>query len=329
MPKDLELTFSVADYHRTRPLLDGDIAIDGMALSTNATPRGDACMLPVYEAYDVAEMSMSLYVMARSRGEPVYALPIFPQRLFIQPYVFVSPKSGIRTPADLKGKRVGAPLYRLTVALWARGILEEHYGVAPSDVAWVTQEEEGSEYRVPDNVELTQGDTDTEDLLLQGQIDALITPNVPPSFRAGDPRIQRLFPDCRAAIMDYFHKTAIFPITHAVVVREEWLRKEPWIVGKLVDAFEEANRLSWQKYEYPKRLSFPTSVLMLEEEEAAFGKDPWRHGLACNAFVLEKFMDYAAAQGYIPRPLSLAESFWTEDGLGWTGGTGLSSVAGA
>ncbi len=329
MPKDLELTFSVADYHRTRPLLDGEVAIDGISLIANATPRGDACMLPVYEAFDVAEMSMSLYVMARSRGEPVYALPIFPQRLFVQPYVFVSPKSGIRTPADLKGKRIGAPLYRLTVALWARGILEEHFGIAPTDVEWVTQEGEGSEYRVPDDVRLSQGEADVEELLLQGEIDALTTPNVVPSFRAGDPRIGRLFPDCRAAIMDYFENTAIFPITHAVVVREEWLQKEPWIVAKLIAAFTEANRLSWQKYEYPKRLSFPTSVLMLEEEEAAFGKDPWVHGLGPNANVLETFMGYAAAQGYIPRPLSLAESFWTEDGLGSTGGTRVSTMAGA
>ncbi|MDH3240397.1 MAG: ABC transporter substrate-binding protein [Alphaproteobacteria bacterium] len=328
MPKELELTFSVADYHRTRPLLDGDVRADGISLIPNATPRGDACMLPVYEAFDVAEMSMSLYVMARARGEPVYALPIFPQRLFIQPYVFVAPGAGIRTPADLKGKRVGAPLYRLTVALWARGILQEHYGIAPSDVAWVTQEGEGTEYQVPDGVRLAQGETDVEELLLRGEIDALITPNVPPSFRAGDPRIARLFPNCRAAIMDYFQKTAIFPITHAVVVREEWLEKEPWIVGKLIAAFEEANRLSWQLYEYPKRLSFPTSVLMLEEEEAAFGKDPWRHGLGPNAEALEKFMEYAAAQGYTPRPLSLAESFWTEDGLGRSGGGELSRIAG-
>ncbi|HSR56238.1 MAG TPA: ABC transporter substrate-binding protein, partial [Alphaproteobacteria bacterium] len=227
MSNDLELTFSVADYHRTRPLLNGDVTIEGIRLNANATPRGDACMLPVYEAFDIAEMSMSLYAMARARGEPVYALPIFPQRLFIQPYVYVSPGSGIRTTADLKGKRIGAPLYRLTVALWARGILEEHYGLSPTDVDWVTSEPEGSEYRVPDDIRLTRSATDVEELLLKGEIDGLITPNVPASFRKGDPRITRLFPDCRAAVMDYFRKTAIFPITHTVVVREEWLQKEP------------------------------------------------------------------------------------------------------
>lgn len=329
MPKDLELSFSVVDYHRTRPLLSGEVTIEGITLDCNTTPHGEACMLPVYEQYDVAEMSMSLYVMARSRGEPVYALPIFPQRLFIQPYVFVSPGSNIRTPADLRGKRVGAPLYRLTVALWARGILEEHYGVSPTDVQWVTSAPEGSEYQVPEEVSLTLAETDVEELLLQGELDALILPNVAKSYRRGDPRIARLFPETRAAVMEYFGETGIFPITHAVVVRAEWLEKEPWIAGRLIAAFEEAHRLSWAEYEYPKRLSFPTAVLMLEEEEAAFGKDPWCHGLEANAFGLRKFMDYAAAQGYIPRPLDLGEAFWTEDGLGWHEEERLLGVAGA
>ena len=329
MPKNLELTFSVADYHRTKPLLNGDVTMEGISPNLNATPRGEACMLPVYEEFDVAEMSLSLYVMARSRGEPVYALPIFPQRLFIQPYVFVSPQSGIRAPEDLKRKRIGAPLYRLTVALWARGILEEYYGVSPRDVQWITSEPEGPEYQVPERVNLTQGEMDTEELLLNGEIDALITPNVPKSYRLGDPRIKRLFHDCRGSIMEYFGKTGIFPITHAVVVREEWLEKAPWIVGKLIAAFEEANRLSWQEYEYPKRLSFPTAVLMLEEEEGAFGKDPWRHGLEANAFVLDKFMAYAAAQGYIPKRLELGEAFWTEEGLGWSPEKKISSLVGA
>jgi 4,5-dihydroxyphthalate decarboxylase len=310
-------------------LLNGDVTMEGIHLNLNATPRGEACMLPVYEEFDIAEMSLSLYVMARARGEPVYALPIFPQRLFIQPYVFVSPQSGVGEPADLKGKRVGAPLYRLTVALWARGILEEHYGVSPDQVNWITQEPEGPEYQVPDGVSLIQGEVDTEELLLRGEIDALITPNVPKSYRMGDLRIRRLFHDCGSSIMEYFQKTAIFPITHAIVVREEWLQKEPWIVGKLIAAFDQANRLSWQEYEYPKRLSFPTSVLMLEEEECAFGKDPWRHGLEANGFVLDKFIEYAAAQGYIPKRLDLGEAFWTEEGLGWSPEKKISSLAGS
>ena len=329
MPRDLELTFSVADYHRTRPLLNGDVTIEGINLKPHETARGVACMRPVYEEFDVAEMSLTLYVMARSRGEPVYALPIFPQRLFIQPLVFTSPASNIREPGDLKGKRVGIPLYRLTVGLWARGILEEHYGVSPDQIHWITSEPEGSEYDVPAEVKLTQGEADAEELLLKGEIDALITPNVPKSYRAGDARIRRLFHECRESITEYFQKTRMFPITHTLVVREEWLEKEPWIVAKLVEAFGVANRHSWNEYEYPKRLSFPTAVLMLEEEESAFGKDPWQHGLEPNRFVLEKFMEYAVAQGYIPKRLDMGEAFWTENGLESGPKKKISSLVGA
>jgi 4,5-dihydroxyphthalate decarboxylase len=102
----------------------------------------------------------------------------------------------------------------------------------------------------------------------------------------------------------------MFPITHTVVVREELLRREPWIVGRLVDAFDAADALCRKEYDYPKRLSFPTAALVLEEEEQRFGKNPWQNGLAANTHTLEKFMEYAAAQGYTPRVLSIEEAFW-------------------
>jgi hypothetical protein len=130
--------------------------------------------------------------------------------------------------------------------------------------------------------------------------DALIAPNVPPSFRAGDPRIRRLFKDCRASVTEYFRKTKVFPITHTVVLRESLIDKHPWIVNSLVNAFAEAERLCRKAYEYPKRLAFPTAVLMLEEEEETFGKEPFQHGLTPqNQVVLEKFLQYAEEQGYI------------------------------
>ena len=92
----------------------------------------------------------------------------------------------------------------------------------------------------------------------------------------------------------------MFPITHAVVLRESLIDKHPWIVNSLVNAFAAAERLCRKAYEYPKRLAFPTAVLMLEEEEETFGKEPFQHGLPPqNQVVLEKFLQYAEEQGYI------------------------------
>lgn len=312
MARNLRLKLSIGDYHRTKGLLNGDVAIDGIEFDVYSAAPGEACLRPIYEEFDVAEMSLSWYVMARSRGEPVYALPIFPMRMFVQPYIYTSPNAKIEKPADLIGKRVGMDLYRLTIGLWARGILEENYGVLPEQMHWVTGGEEGAGFQLPAGVTLTQGNVDPEDLLLRGEIDALISPNVPGSFTAGDQRIRRLFTDCRAEIYKYFSATGCFPITHTVVVREDLLKSEPWIVGRLVKAFTEADARCAKEYAYPKRLSFPTAALLLEEEEAAFGKNPWQHGLKENQATLRQFMNFAAKQGYIPRPLDLDEAFWPE-----------------
>jgi 4,5-dihydroxyphthalate decarboxylase len=297
---DLELSLMVADYDRTKALATGEVGIDGVSLKVFPPPtQGAACYRPVYEMFDVVEMSLSWYVMARCRGEPLVALPIFPLRMFIQPYIFCSPNSGIEAPQDLKGKRLGMEQYRFTVGLWGRGILEEHHGVSPSDVQWVTSSPEGAGYEAPQNVKKTVQEKDVEQLLLDGQLDAVIAANVPRAYRAGDPRIRRLFPDCANSVQEYFDSTQIFPITHTLVLKESLLNKHPWLPGGLLAAFNEANRLCRERYQYPKRFSFPTAVLLREEQEKRFGKNPWSHGLSCNAHVLEKFVEYAQRQGYI------------------------------
>jgi 4,5-dihydroxyphthalate decarboxylase len=313
MKSDLELKFSVADYHRTRPLLTGQVTVAGIKPSFHAAAPGEACLRPVYEEFDIAEMSLSWYAMARYRKEPVYALPIFPLRMFIQPYIYCRSDSGIEEPRDLIGKRVGMDRYRLTVGLWARGILQDHHGVTPDQIDWISGEPEGAGFDIPANVKVTLANRDVEQLLLEGAIDAVIAPNVLDSFRAGDKRIRRVFQHCRESVDDYFAKTGIFPITHTVVVREELLAKEPWIVDSLVDAFEQADKVCRKEYDYAKRLSFPTTALILEEEERRFGTNPWAHGLEPNRHTLETFMRYAATQGYTGRQLSIEESFWSDD----------------
>jgi 4,5-dihydroxyphthalate decarboxylase len=310
MKTGLELTLSVADYHRTRPLLKGDVQFDGINPSFYKAASGEACLRPVYEEFDVAEMSLSWYAMARCRNEPVCALPIFPMRMFIHPYIYCGANSGIKEPRDLIGRRIGMDRYRLTIGLWARGLLEEYHGVKPSEVRWFTSEAEGAGFEAPADVEVTIAGEDVEEMLLRGDVDALISPNVPKSFRAGDPRLRRLFEPCRPAVEQYFASTGIFPITHTLVVREELLEREPWIVDSLVKGFEAADAFCRKEYDYPKRLLFPTAQLILEEEERRFGNNPWQEGLAPNAATLDKFMQYAAAQGYTPRVLSIAEAFW-------------------
>jgi 4,5-dihydroxyphthalate decarboxylase len=310
MAKELDLTFSLADYDRTQPLLSGAVKADGIHFQFRPAVPGEACLIPVYEQFDIAEMSLSWYAMARLRGEPVIALPIFPMRMFIQPYIFCSAASPARAPEDLRGKKVGMDQYRLTVGLWARGILQEFYGVRPGEMSWVTSEAEGAGFEPPPDVRIAVGEKNVESLLLDGALDALIAPNVPASFQNGDPRIRRLFADCRAEVIGYFRKANIFPITHTVVVREALAAEHPWIVARLVDAFEAAEKACRRAYAYPKRLALPAAVLVVEEEQAAFGEEPFQHGLTPpNRLVLEKFLQYAHEQGYLSRRPTLNEMF--------------------
>jgi 4,5-dihydroxyphthalate decarboxylase len=301
MTKELELTLMLADYHRTRPILSGEVTVEGIKLMPRRAVPGEACLRPVYEEFDIAEMSLSWYAMSRCRGEPVIALPIFPLRMQIHPYIFCSASSGIERPEDLKGKKIGMDEYRLTVGLWARGILQEYYGVKPEDCSWVTSEPERAGFQPPSGVNITVVNQPTEQLLLSGEIDALIPPNIPPSFRKKDPRMQRVIKNPRAVVTEYFRKTRIFPITHTLVVRQQLLDQNSWIVASLLRAFTEAENVCRKSYEYAKRLAFPSAVLILEEEEQIFGSDPWAHGLTPeNCTVLEKFIEYAQGQGYIP-----------------------------
>ena len=310
MAHNLNLTLMLADYHRTKPILSGEVTADGITLKPCPAVPGEACLRPVYEEFDIAEMSLSWYMMARCRGEPVVALPVFPMRMFIHPYIFCSSASNIHAPEDLKGKKVGMDQYRLTVGLWARGILTEFYGVRPEEMLWFTSEPEGAGFLPPKEVSIADRDESVESLLLKGEIDALIAPNVPPSFRAGDPRIRRLFKDCRTEIMEYFRKTKIFPITHTVVLRESLVAEHPWIVSSLVGAFAEAEIICRKSYEYPKRLALPSAVLVIEEEEEAFGNEPFQHGLTPqNRVVLDKFLQYAEEQGYISYRPKLSDLF--------------------
>ena len=310
MAKEIELTLMLADYHRTRPLLNGEVVAKGIKLQPRRAESGEACMRPVYEEFDIAEMSLSWYMMARCRNEPVIALPIFPLRMQIHPYISCGASSGIEGPEDLKGKKIGMDEYRLTVGLWARGILREYHGVRPEECQWFTSAPERAGYQPPAGVNIIVVDEPTEALLLRGEIDALIPPNIVPSFRAKDPRIRRVFKDIRSTVNDYFHKTKIFPITHTLVVRQSLFDQHPWIVSSLLNAFGEAEKLCRKSYDYAKRLAFPSAVLILEEEEEVFGDNPWEHGLTPeNQVVLEKFVQYAEEQGYIPYRPKLKDLF--------------------
>jgi 4,5-dihydroxyphthalate decarboxylase len=297
----LPLSIAFSDYDRTRPLIDGRVVPEGTAPTYTLDDIAQFCVRPVYEEFDVAEMSFSWYCAARDRGEPVIALPIFPLRMPVLAYMYCRSDAPFTSPADLRGKKIGVLAYRLTVMLWLRGIIEDHFGVKPEEMSWVsTMANEGAGYVYPKGMDITVvPDGDLQQMLLEGTVDAVFAPTTLPGIANGDGRLRRLFPDARAALADYYAKTNILPITHTVCVGEALLERAPWVAGKLLTAFRKAQQICDEAYLEPKYLSSFDAVLNLEESRHTFGERQYVHGLEPNRHIVETFVRYAHAQNYI------------------------------
>ena len=308
----LPVHMAVADYDRTRPILDGRVKPEGVDLTISTSGISDFCVQPIYETYDVAEFSLSWYVAARMRGEPVIALPLFPLRMPVLAYLYVRDDSNISCPRDLIGKRIAATAYRLTVNLWTRGLMNDHYGLSPEQVTWVMGAPEGADYVSPKNIkaEIIPG-SNPEQLLRQGKVDAILVPTTPASWLRREPGMRRLFRDARAEMRSMVARTGILPITHTIVMKQSLYDNEPWLVKSFYDAFCEAQRINDEFYDDDsKRLGLSEAVFFLEEERAIYGENAWSQGLdAKNRHVIETFVRYAHEQGYVDRLPKLDELF--------------------
>ena len=305
----VEIAF--ADYDRTRPLIDGRVKAKGLAVKANTAWIGDFCTRPVYEDYDAAEMSFSWYVASRDRGEPCLALPIFPLRMAVWAYLFVRADSDITKPSDLIGKRIGAQGYRYTVNLWLRGIFKEHYGFAPEQATWVTNEPEGAGYVIPKNVTVEiRKDKTPEQKLKDGEVDAIWCTSVTPAFLNGESWVRRLFPDTQGEMQRFVQRTGIMPITHTLVMKKELAEKQPWVAQSLYQAFVESQQVADQVLQDdPKRFSLLDSVFVQEQQKKAYGNNPYIQGLKANRKIIETFVGYAHDQGYISRKIPVEELF--------------------
>ena len=305
------LEIAIADYDRTRPILDGRVRPEGIALKATARWIGDFCRTPVYEEYDAAEMSFSWYVAARDRGEPVIAVPIFLLRMPVFAYAYVRADSPITKPADLVGKKIGSRGYRQTVNLWLRGLFKEHYGLAPEQVTWVTTEEnEGAGYKIPNSVtvEVHKG-SNTIDNLRDGVVDAMFSTTVPQQFLKGEKWIRRLFPDAQWEMRNFVERTGIMPITHVLAMNRRLADREPWIAESFYRVFNEAQRQCNETFLDPKRLSLFDSEHILEQQRASYGANPYTHGIEPNRRIIETFVRYAHEQGYVSRQIPVEELF--------------------
>jgi 4,5-dihydroxyphthalate decarboxylase len=312
---DLRLTFACGPYDRTQALRDGSIRPEGIELTyLTLQPAEIFWRMLQYREFDVSEMSLSNYTTLVSGGNsPFIAIPVFPSRVFRHGYFFINTKAGIRSPADLKGKRGGVPEYSMTAAVYMRGLLEHEYGVKPSDVEWVQGRADRLGHSLPPDIKLTQAPAGAElgDLLERGEIDFMMTANNPLSFRRGSPNVQRLFPNYAEVEKDYYRRTKIYPIMHTVVIRREIYDRDPWVALSLYKAFCRAKEQSYRlvaETGSPKA-SFAWLQPLLEEEQAIIGPDWYPYGIGPNRETIEALLQYTHEHGLTDRRIKIDELF--------------------
>src|SRR5438132_2380914 len=299
----MPLTLAIEAYDRTQALRDGRVAVrDVEPVVVGSGPRHERMLLE--RLYDAAELSMSSYVMARARGAPLIAIPVFPRRLFSPSCVYVRP--GITQPADLVGGRIGVYSLQFTMSVVARGDLAHHFGVAAQDVTWVRAGRELVPHHSPLPVEERPG-ADLWRLLAEGGIDAVISPDVPQAYEEG--RVGRLFGAFAAVERALWRKPHVYPIMHTVAIFEGRLSERPTLAKELYDAFVQAKALGMTQIRQPYATSLIWGRAALEEQEALL-RDPFPYDLGEeNRRSLAQLMRYQVEQGLLDRVLPVDDLF--------------------
>jgi 4,5-dihydroxyphthalate decarboxylase len=318
---NLRLTLACWDYDRTRALIDGRVRPQGIDLDIKVLrPRQTFPRMLDDREFHVSELSLASYVALKGRGQcPFVAVPVALSKIFRHSCIYVRAGAGIRTPADLKGKRVGTSQYGSTALVFMRAMLQHEYGVAPSDLHWFMgglntfTEQPLIALNLPSDVRLdflSAGET-LESMFEAGALDALLSIYIPSLFLEGSPCIARLFPNFKQVEQDYYRRTRVFPIMHTVVLREDVYEEHPWAARSIYQAFRAAKDLAVAGlYDTDAlQLSLPWLLDHVEEARRIFGQDFWSYGLEPNRPTLAAIGRFVHEQGLSPRAVSPDELF--------------------
>ena len=314
MTGKIKLTFACDDFEVAMPLLTGAVEIEGVEpvfVTELSNPERHGLMVRKL-AFDVCELNITNYLVARDQGVPITAIPVFLFRKFRHGNVYINTAAGIKTPADLAGRRVGASNMQVASNVWIAGILEEYYGLRLRDIVWVLERDEDTPFDYPSDLKVERvpaGKTATS-MLLNGEIDALMHPNTPKAILSRDPRVARLFPDYMERELAYFNETGLFPIMHVTAVRQDVMDRYPWLAAALFKAFEKAKAQAYHRMHNVRVIPLAWFEGHWEAERQLFGPDAWPYGLdSTNRRNLETVIHYSHQQGLIRRQWKIDELF--------------------
>ncbi|HEX2931887.1 MAG TPA: hypothetical protein VHV54_19320 [Candidatus Binatia bacterium] len=331
---DLTLSF-VSNYNeRVEPLMDGTIKADGVEIiPTYSHPSETFWRQLKFQEFQIAEMSMSSYLIARSRGADMIAIPVFPSRRFFHAEQSYHVDSGIKEPGDLVGKRIGVGEYQQTAALWARGVLDHDFGVSQYKVDWYMERTDELSHGGATGFTPPQGisfhrippDKSLATMLVNHEIDvAPISGHLSRAFNVIDrsthmrasegdwSKVKPLFPDQIAEAKRFFDEHGFVPVNHTYIIRGDVYREHPGIAVKLYDAFVKAKAHARETLSerMPEALVFGPEYFAMTQE--ILGDDPFPYGIKANLAMIETIASFSHEQGLTPRKMTIEELFAKE-----------------
>jgi 4,5-dihydroxyphthalate decarboxylase len=310
---NVPLTFACGLYDRMQALYTGEVKVPGVELKFEVedNPRVIFDRMAGQRAYDASEFSSSEYISRFVANEcPFVAIPVFASRVFRHSFIFVNRRQ-VKSAKDLAGKRIGVPVYTMTAAIFIRGLLSDEHGVDFSGVEWVEgaineATPHGNPTILPTarklKISANRSGQSLSALLDTGEIAAMIGTGVPDCF-GRNPDVVRLYPDYRAAEIDYYRRTKIFPIMHTVVIRRDVHERQPAVAANLYRACVAAKDLALEKMRYRGTLRYmlPFMHADIDEIDRVFGGDPWPYGVEANRPTLDALVRYLVEQGVIAK----------------------------
>ena len=327
---NLKITLACWNYDRTRALMDGTVRPEGVDLTYRM-----AFVAEIFERmvrnkeFEVSELGLTFYLRSLELEDPPFiAIPVFPLRFFRHAAVFVNTASGIASPKDLAGKKVGELLcYGHDSGIWSKGIFKDDYAVPTDSYTYYVGNIDDHPlpkwdwlpFGAPPGVRLNQlrpGQT-LNAMLEAREIDALYSAIVPQAVLRGSPKVKRLFDDYEAVERDYFRRTSIFPIMHTVVIRRDVYQKHPWLAQSMCKAFQEAKDHAFKMYSAgdpynSAGMMIPWFMALREKNRSLLGDDYWPYGLERNRKVLETFLRYHYEQGILKKQWKIEDLFAPE-----------------
>jgi 4,5-dihydroxyphthalate decarboxylase len=321
------LTITGYPYERVRALQNGKVGVEGRTVQFQEGKIGELNqhVFNGPRTHDVSEVGLIPYLLAFCNDgfRDYRLLPIFVLKVFRHKSIFIHADRGIREPADLRGRRVATVGYSSSGLTWIRGVLEDEYGVSPTEIHWVQTTKDSAkgqtggvsrwEKVIPDHVSITMAPEgkDESDLLLSGDVDAIFHPAEPRAFVERHPKVRRLFADCRSVEQAYFKKTGIFPIMHVVAIRRDLAQSEPTLVKRVFEAYSRAKQFDYQE---SRRIRWAYSSLPwfgqeFDETAALMGDNFYSYGLDQNRKAMQAACRYLYRQGLAKREMNVEELF--------------------